>query len=436
MKRLAYQKLLEWKEQSGRKPLLLQGSRQVGKTYLLLEFGKNEYKDCAYFNFEQVPELSSLFESTLNPETILESLGAYRGKKINPESTLIFFDEIQVCPKALTSLKYFYEQAGSCHVVAAGSLLGVSVGKTSSFPVGKVNFMTLHAMSFFEYLYAANEKLLLKQLTEKSSFTPLPELIHEKLLRLFKYYLFIGGMPEVVDHYIQNKDVEVARSMQKEILLAYEKDFSKYTTLSEAVRISEIWQTIPSQLSHENKKFKYSEVRKGGRASHFESAIKWLHNAGLVHTCFNIKSPKLPLNAYINQSKFKIYLHDTGLLGAMLDLHPQIIISDNSLFSEFNGAFVENYTANEIVPGDADRLYYWTSNNVAEVDFIISHKNAIIPLEVKGGMNRNIKSLRIYADKFKPERIYRTSPRNFTLDNDFANIPLYAISKIKEYSFL
>lgn len=434
MKRLAYENLIKWKAQKRRKPLLVQGARQVGKTYLIREFGKNEYDDCAYFNFELEPRLSSLFESTLDPEILVESLSAYRAKKINHESCLIFFDEIQICPRALTSLKYFEEQAGNFHVVAAGSLLGVCQGKKSSFPVGKVNFMTLYAMSFFEFLYSSDEQILLEHLITKKTLEPLSELLHEKLLRLFKFYLYLGGMPEVVDYYIQNRDIEGARLIQKEIIEAYKRDFSKYSTPGEAIRLSEIWHSIPAQLSHENKKFKYSEIKKAGRKSHFESAIEWLNQAGLIHVCCSLKVPKLPPVAYIDHDKFKVYLHDTGLLGAMLELHPKTILFDSDLFSEFNGAFIENYTATELIKYCTNELFYWTSKSEAEVDFILYHDNAFLPIEVKSGLNRSIKGLRVYADKFEPQRIYRTSPRNFTLDNDSVNIPLYAISRINEFN--
>ena len=433
MKRILYQQLLTWKSQANRKPLLLQGARQVGKTYLLKEFAGKEYQDCAYFNFEQTPELSSLFESSLNPGILIEALGAFIGRKIEPGSTLIFFDEIQAFPRALTSLKYFCEEAPEYHIAAAGSLLGVSVGKTSSFPVGKVTFMTLYPMNFFEYLTALGEHMLLKLLEEKKLTEPLPEIFHDKLNRLFKYYLYIGGMPEAVQNYINNKDIEQVRRIQKDILGAYERDFSKYSTPDEAIRVSEIWRSIPVQLARENKKFKYSDVIKGGRAARLETAIEWLRKAGLIYLVYNIKTPKVPLSGYTDRSKFKIYLLDSGLLGAMLEVESQAIILGDKLFSEYNGAFIENYVAEELLAHvDTESIYYWTSASEAEVDFVLSKAGNIFPLEVKSGLSGKAKSLRVYAGKYHPLNVFRTSPRNFTENGDLINIPLYAVSLLSQ----
>jgi predicted AAA+ superfamily ATPase len=431
MKRTLYQNLLKWKFKEIRKPLLVQGARQVGKTYLLEEFGNREYNDLAYFNFEKTKDLHSLFETSLDPINLVELLSAYQGRKITPESTLIFFDEIQACPRALTSLKYFCEDAPKQHIVAAGSLLGVSVGKTSSFPVGKIDFMTLYPMTFFEYLEAANEKLLIKQLEKNKNFQPIPEPLHNKLINLFKFYLFLGGMPEVVSHYIKQRDILEARHIQKDILNAYSRDFSKYTTPNEAIRISEIWHSISTQLAKENKKFKYRDVTKGGRASRFESSIEWLKKTGLIHMSYNIKTPKLPLSGYADHGKFKVYLLDSGLLGAMLNVPSETIVDNNKLFSEYNGAFVENYVVNELIAQEFNELYYWTSKSDAEVDFILPIENSIVPLEVKSGMSRRTKSLRVYSEKYNPHTVYRTSPRNFTKDGDLINIPLYAISQLQ-----
>ncbi|MCX6583361.1 MAG: ATP-binding protein [Candidatus Aminicenantes bacterium] len=428
MERILYKQLLTWKSQANRKPLLLQGARQVGKTYLVKEFARKEYTDCAYFNFEQTPELGSLFDSSLDPGILIESLGAFIGRKIEPGSTLIFFDEIQAFPRALTSLKYFCEDAPSYHIVSAGSLLGVSVGKTSSFPVGKVTFMTLYPMNFFEYLAALGENMLLKLLEEKKLTEPLPEIFHEKLTRLFKYYLYIGGMPEAVQNYINNKDIEQVRRIQKEILGAYERDFSKYSTPGEAIRVSEIWRSIPVQLARENKKFKYSEVIKGGRASRLETAIEWLRKAGLIYIVYNIKTPKLPLSGYTDRGKFKIYMLDPGLLAALLEVPSQVIILGDKLFSEYNGAFIENYVADQLIGHRyAQDIYYWTSDSEAEVDFVLSIAGDIFPLEVKSGLSGRVKSLRVYAAKYHPLKVFRASPRNFMEDGDLINIPLYAV---------
>ncbi len=431
MKRSIYDKLISWKNDGKRKPLLLQGARQVGKTYLINEFGHKEYTDVIYLNFEQNPELSSLFLNELKPEKIITNISLYLGRKITFDDTLIFFDEIQAVPKALTSLKYFCEETPEYHIISAGSLLGISVGKESSFPVGKVNFMTLYPMSFLEYLYAFGEKLLADTLLSKTQVEPFTELLHEKLLSHLKLYLFLGGMPEVLQDYSDNKDINSVRKIQNEILEAYKRDFSKYTERSQAIKTSELWNSIPYQLAKENKKFKFSDVRKKARAATFEQTIEWLRKTGLINVVYNISTPKLPLEGYADYSKFKIYLLDSGLLGAMLNLSSDIIIKPIDIFSEYNGAFIENFVASELISSEHKDLFYWTSKSDAEVDFIFQKGNNIYPLEVKSGFNRNIKSLRSYADKYKPKLIYRCSPRNFLQHDNFVNIPLYAVFTLR-----
>ena len=432
MKRSLYAELLEWKSSRSRKPLLLQGARQVGKTFLLTEFGKQEYKYFVYLNFEQNPDLSTIFADQLEPRQIVENIGIYYGRKISTEDTLIFFDEIQIVPKALTSLKYFYEQTPEIHIVAAGSLLGVSVGKQISFPVGKVNFMMMYPMTFHEYLLAKGEAVLAQVLQEQKQVRALTELLHHKLTKLFKIYLYVGGMPEVVQNYMDQGDMASVRSIQNEILEAYIQDFSKYTDKTQAIRTTELWQSIPYQLAKENKKFKYTDVRKGGRASTFEQTIQWLKSAGLVNVVYNISRPQLPLAGYADFSKFKIYLLDNGLLGAMLNLSSDIILKPTELYTEYNGAFVENIIAAEFAASGHKELYYWTSKSDAEVDYIIQTDSNIYPIEVKSGKNRNQKSLRSYAGKYEPSTLCRLSPRNFIKDHEFINIPLYAAFILKQ----
>ena len=432
MKRSLYNDLLSWKNNVKRKPLLLQGARQVGKTYLINEFGNNEYSNFIYLNFEQNPELSTLFENELKPEKILSNISLYLGRKIIFTDTLIFFDEIQAVPNVLTSLKYFNEEAPEYHVVAAGSLLGVSVAKENSFPVGKVNFMMLYPMSFVEYLNAFGDNLLADNLLNKIKPEPLSEIIHEKLLSHLKLYLYLGGMPEVLQDYLDNRDINSVRKIQTEILEAYKRDFSKYTGKSQAMRNSELWNSIPYQLAKENKKFKYSDVRKKARASTFEQTIEWLKNAGLINVVYNIRKPGLPLAGYTDYSKFKIYLLDSGLLGAMLNLSSDIIIKPTDLFSEYNGAFIENFVVSELTSEGFKNLFYWTSKSDAEVDFVLQTGNHVYPLEVKSGLSRNIKSLRSYADKYNPELIFRCSSRNFLQHDNFINIPLYASFLMKK----
>jgi predicted AAA+ superfamily ATPase len=430
MKRALYRHLLEWKDSKKRKPLLLQGARQVGKTWLVNEFAKNEYKKYVYLNFEQTPGLKTLFSGELSPEKIIESIGLYIGEKISREETLIFFDEIQASQQALTSLKYFYEQAPGYHIISAGSLLGVSIGKSSPFPVGKVNFMHLYPMSFFEFLSALNEDLLIEKISLNMNSEPIPEILHEKLINLLKIYLFLGGMPEVVNDYIENKDIQSVRHIQNEILEAYKRDFSKYTDSRQALKTSEVWNSIPYQLAKENKKFKYSDVRINTRAGTYEQTIEWLSKAGLVYPAKNITVPKLPLSGYVDYTKFKIYMPDTGLLAAMLNLSASLILEPLRLFSEYNGAFTENFVANELVASGSRELYYWTSKNDAEVDFIIEKRNKLFPVEVKSGLSRHKKSLTVYNEKFNPELIFRLSPKNFTRSGTFINLPLYAVANL------
>ena len=431
MIRSLYTKLISWKNSNKRKPLLVQGARQVGKTYLINEFGRKEYSNIVYLNFEQNPNLETLFDNELKPEKIVDNISLYLGRKITSTDTLIFFDEIQIAPRALTSLKYFCEQAPNYNIIAAGSLLGVSLGKETSFPVGKVNFMTLYPMSFIEYLYAFEEDLLAENLLNNINLESFPEIIHEKLLSHLRMYLYLGGMPEVLQDYLTNHDINSVRKIQNEILKAYKRDFSKYTVKSQAIKTSELWNSIPIQLAKENKKFKYADIHKKARSSTFEQTIEWLKKAGLINVIYNIKVPKLPLAGYTDYSKFKIYLLDTGLLGAMLNLSSEIILKPTKLFSEYNGAFIENFIASELTTYGFKELFYWTSKSNAEVDFILQKGDNIYPVEVKSGLNRNIKSLRSYWDKYNPKLIYRLSPRNFVQQDDFINLPLYASIQLK-----
>jgi predicted AAA+ superfamily ATPase len=427
MKRHLYPRLLEWKNSPRRKPLLLQGARQVGKTWLINYFGEQAYGDYVYLNFEQKPDLKTLFSGDLAPASILHNIGLYLGRKIEPENTLICFDEIQAAPEAITSLKYFQEQAPEYHIIAAGSLLGVQVGKTGSFPVGKVNFMTLYPMSFLEYLEATGEQLIAEQLAKTRDIAPLPDILHDKLIAQLKLFLYIGGMPEIVQDYIDNQDIAAVRNFQNDILEAYRRDFSKYADATQAMRTAELWQSVPYQLAKENKKFKYSDVRKGSRASTFQQTIEWLKNAGLIHPAYHLRTPKIPLSGYADYDKFKIYFPDTGLLGAMLDISSDIILHPTRLFSEYNGAFTENFVATELVKLGQTDLFYWTSRSDAEVDFILQWKDRLYPLEVKSGTSRNLKSLRSYQEKYHPAYLLRISPRNLTQREEFVNVGLYGV---------
>jgi len=435
MQREAYSKLINWKNTPHKKPLLMQGARQVGKTHLVKEFGKNEFEELYYFNFEKDAGLSSLFESSLDPENIITSLSLYIGKKIDSKNSLIFFDEIQVAPRALTSLKYFQENAPQFSIIAAGSLLGVSVGKETSFPVGKVDFLSLYPLSFNEYLLAAGEELFADMIKERKITEAFPEAIHKKMTDHLKLYLYLGGMPEVVSDYLQTKDIEHVRELQKNILQAYENDFSKYADKNQAIKNSELWGSIPKQLAKENKKFKYKEIKKNARSNMYELAIEWLRKAGLIIIVKNIETPKIPLSSYVNEAKFKVYMHDVGLLAAKLKITPDQIVSPDALYKGFNGAFIENFVAQELIADGTEELYYWTSRSDAEVDFLLDNENMIIPVEVKSGTSLAMKSLQSYAAKYNPDRILRVSPRNFIQSDKFINIPLYAIKAFRNITY-
>lgn len=429
MKRDIYPRLLEWKNSSRRKPLLLRGSRQVGKTTILTLFGQSEYEDCAYFNFEKNRDLKDFFAGTLDPEPLLQKLSLYRNKKILPQKTLIFFDEIQESPNALESLKYFQEQAGDYHIVAAGSLLGVKIGKNQSFPVGKVNFLTLYPLTFLEFLDAVGKPNLRRVIETIESPEPILLPFYTQLIDWLKLYFYIGGMPEAVAQYIQNQDFTTVRTVQNEILSAYELDFSKHASPAEVMKISAVWNSVPAQLAKENKKFIFTAVKKSARGREYETAIQWLLDAGLIIKSYHLSTPKLPLNAYADRNTFKVYLLDIGLLGAMTDLPQKIFVEAGKIFIEFKGAFTENFIAQELTAYQGQELYYWTSGNTAEVDFIVSSGQEVLPLEVKGGGDKRKKSLLVYNQKYNPRVLPRATLMNLKHDGKVLNYPLYAMSR-------
>jgi uncharacterized protein len=428
MKRDIYKQLIAWKQSSSRKPLVLNGARQVGKTHILKKFGEGEYSSVAYFNFEEDPDLNEIFTGKLSPEKIIDTLSIYHETRILSDQTLIIFDEIQNSPRTLTSLKYFCENAPEYHIAAAGSLLGVKVGQSSPFPVGKVNFLDMHPMSFDEFLTAVGKKQLRLFVEKKTDFNSIPASFHTELIDFLKIYYFVGGMPEAVGQYVANKDLNRVRDIQNEILSAYVMDFTKYTTRTEAIRLAALWESIPGQLARENKKFTFGRINKNARAREYNESIQWLVDAGLVKKVNNIKTAKLPLSGY-QDNKFKLYLLDVGLLGAMISIPQKAIIEGNRLFSEYNGAFVENYVAQEFIVHGQKKLYYWTSKHTAEVDFVVALHNLILPLEVKAGISRQKKSLRVFGEKFKPPVLSRSTLMNFKEDGNIRNYPLYAVSK-------
>ncbi len=422
--------LRAWKKEPKRKPLLLMGARQVGKTFVLKKFGEEEYANTVYLNFEDNPSLCKLFDAGLDPKVILKALAIEMNAEIIEGKTLLIFDEVQECPNALNSLKYFYESAPEHHIVAAGSLLGVKLAHIKGFPVGKVQFLTLYPLSFLEFLEALKEDRLKNYIEELKSIEPLPPNLHDKILMHFKEYLFVGGMPEAVAEYISSQNVTKVREIQTAILNAYSLDFAKHAPKEHIMKINQVWDSIPNQLAKENKKFIYSAIREGARAKEFEVALQWLVEAGLIYKVQLISVPKVPLSAYADMNAFKIYLVDVGLLGAMARLSPKTLIHENELFQEFRGSITENYVAQELVHSQY-LLFYWTSEGKAEVDFVLEDDGFIYPLEVKSGNSSKKKSLKVYGDTYKPQILLRCSPMNLKKDGDVLNCPLYLVEELR-----
>ena len=431
MQRFILKKLIEWKESKYRKPLILKGARQVGKTYILKQFGKENYEGVAYFNFDHDEDLYNLFENTKDPKRILEQLAFIYGKAIIPGKTLIIFDEIQECPNALNSLKYFYEEANEYHIACAGSLLGIRLSHTS-FPVGKVDFFNMYPMTFSEFLIADNAQNLVDYMNSLEKIEKIPDIFFNQLEEKLKAYFIIGGMPEAVSAWVNEKDMELVNKIQNNILSAYESDFSKHTQDSEANKISLIWNSVPSQLAKENKKFLYQVVKEGARAREYENALNWLNDANLIYKIYNVTKADFPLKAYNDLSAFKIYMNDVGLLRKMSNLDSKIVVEGDKLFEEFKGAFTENYVLNmltstlNLVPN-----YYTFDRN--EIDFIIQYKNNIVPIEVKANKSTNNTSLTKYNEKFNNELSVRFSMNNLSKDGKILNIPLFLIEYVEKF---
>lgn len=425
MYRKIMNKLIEWKNRDDRKPLILRGARQVGKTYIIQEFGKNNYDGIAYFNFDHDTKLYELFENTKDPLRIIEQLSFVYGKAIIPEKTLIVFDEIQECPDALNSLKYFEEETPKYHIISAGSLLGIRLSHTS-FPVGKVEFLDMFPMTFTEFLIADGCENLVEYMNSIDKIENIPDIFFGMLSEKLKAYFIIGGMPEVVESWVKYKDMEKVNKLQEDILRAYESDFSKHTTNIEANRISIIWNSIPSQISKENKKFLYQVAKDGARAREYEGAVNWLKDANIVNKIYNVTKPCLPLISYNDLSSFKIYINDVGLLRKKTDLDSKIIIDGNMLFQEFKGALTENYVLQELISMYFNPVYYAFDNRY-EVDYLLQYKNEIIPIEVKSSENINNLSLKVYNEEYKPRIRVRFSMKNLQKDGNLINIPLFMI---------
>ena len=428
MNRDIYNHLKEWKKSPGRKPLIIRGARQVGKTHILKEFGGKEYEDLFYLNFEENPDLDELFSGSLEPKRIIDLLSVHFQSSIQPVKHLIIFDEIQSSNNALNALKYFNEKANDYHIVCAGSLLGIKLSKPRSFPVGKVNLMNLYPLSFPEFLDAVSRTELRELIETRTDIDPFPLMFHNELNELLRLYYVIGGMPEVVQRYIDSNNLLQIRKVQKEIIDTYVLDFAKHAPTSDIPKLSIIWDSIPAQLGKENKKFIFSAIGKSARAREYENAIQWLEDAGLIHRVNLVNSARIPLKGYADPGIFKIYYLDVGLLTAMAGIPPSIVTEGERLFNEYKGAFVENYVLQQLISCMEVRAYYWRSEGIAEVDFLVEYWNKILPLEVKSGINPRSKSMSVYMQKNKPETFYRSSLLNLKKEDRIINIPLYAIS--------
>ena len=434
MKRILMQKLISWKNDKYRKPLILKGVRQCGKTYLLKEFARTEYQDLAYFNFEGNPALADFFEQDLDPNRIIVELGILLGKKINPATSLTIFDEVQFCPKALTFLKYLQEQAPQYHLACAGSLLGIALSNPSSFPVGKVDILTLRPLNFHEYLLAHQEDDLVDYLKNYRFEQPLAKVFTEKLTALVRTYFVTGGMPEVVSRWVETKNLELIEKLQDAIINAYELDFAKYAPLKDYPKLSLIWQSIPVQLAKDNSKFIYGHAKPGARAKDLEDAMNWLIGAGIAYKICKIEKPALPLSAYADPGYFKLYLSDTGLLRRMSKLPASAIFEQTPSYVEFKGALTENFVLTELISTSDETPYYWRSGNTAEVDFVIQQNEKIVPVEVKSATNVRARSLAEYQKKYKPELAIKVSLRPLHKEENLLHLPLYLIFTLPQYA--
>lgn len=431
MYRVAIEKLYKWKESNRRKPLIIEGARQVGKTWLMKEFGSEAYTNTVYINFDSNSRMAELFSSDLNTDRLIMGLELYAGHKIEADNTLLIFDEVQEVPRALSSLKYFYENAPQYNIVCAGSLLGIALHGGTSFPVGKVDFLKLYPLSFKEFLMATGNERFAK-LLNKQDYEMITS-FKQTYIDALKHYYFVGGMPEAVQSFAENKDFNEVREIQKRILAAYEQDFSKHAPYEIVPKIRMIWNSIPSQLAKENKKFIYGLVREGGRAKEYETAIMWLTDCGLVHKVSRVNAAGIPLKAYEDLRAFKLFVVDVGLLGCMTGLHQRTLLDGNDLFTEFKGALTEQYVCQQLKTIEDLGVYYYTNDRGScEMDFVIDNGEQIIPLEVKAEVNLKAKSLRTYKEKFEPEISVRTSMADYKNEDWLVNLPLYAVEEISD----
>jgi len=431
MERKIVKDLLAWKNNPDKQPLLLQGARQVGKTYILLSFGKEHYKNVVYFSLEESKDIPAIFERDLNPERIVRELAAHSGQTILPGDTLIVFDEIQACEQALTSLKYFAEKAPQYHIIAAGSLLGVAMKREKfSFPVGKMDMLHLYPMDFEEFLWAIGQDGLCGLIHEAyEGFTPLS--LHDTAIDLYKTYLVVGGMPRAVQEYANKGDFDFVTAIQKTLNDSYVADMAKYATPQETTKIMAAWGSVPAQLAKENRKFQYKVIKSGARSKDYEVVLDWLKAAGMINKCVHVTEGKMPLSAYASSEAFKVYMVDTGVLCSKLDIPVNTVLHKPHSFEGFKGALIENYIMQALIANGINP-YYWSSPGKAEVDFVFQDRQGeIIPLEAKSAENVRSKSLRSYRDIYKPAYSIRVSARNFGFENGIKSIPLYAVFCLK-----
>lgn len=429
MERMKMKELEIWKNRKNRKPLIVKGARQVGKTWLMKEFGRRFFQQVAYVNFDNNERMHEVFEGDYHIDRLIMAIHIETGVKIVPQETLIIFDEIQECPKAIASLKYFCENAPEYAIVAAGSLLGVAIHKGTSFPVGKVDTLELNPMSFREFLLAVGEEGLVSLMDGSDS--SLVETFRDKYIDWLKKYYYIGGMPEVVLSFVNEKDFIEVRRLQTKIIEMYESDFSKHTTENELPRIRMVWNSIPMQLAKENKKFFFGKIKEGARAKDFEVAIEWLLDCGLLKKIYNVSKPAVPLKAYTVFSEFKLFLLDVGLLAAMSELDVRTILEGNAIFVEFKGALTEQYVLQQLISDTEYTPYYYTeTKSEGEIDFLIQKEGQIVPIEVKAEENLRAKSLRCFCNKYHPALAIRTSMSNYRQQDWMTNIPLWMISGI------
>ncbi|MBK5245253.1 MAG: ATP-binding protein [Eubacteriaceae bacterium] len=430
MDRLAMEQLHKWKQKKNKKPLIIRGARQVGKTWLMKNFGQKAYRQVVYISFDNNQQMKDLFEVNMKIERIITGLELYAGHKISPENTLLIFDEIQEVPKALTALKYFNEDAPEYQIICAGSLLGVALHQGTSFPVGKVEFLDLYPLSFTEFMKAMGKDQFV-ELIEKGDYE-LANTFKQEYIDLLKYYYFIGGMPEVVVNFADNQDFNEAREIQQRILTAYEQDFSKHAPNEVIPRIRMLWNSIPSQLTKENKKFIYGLIKEGSRAKDYEMALLWLTDCGLVHKVQRVTTPGLPLKAYEDLKAFKLFVLDVGLLSCMVRLNQTVLLDGNDLFKEFKGALTEQYVLQQLKTLNGIETYYWTNERGgAEIDFLVDNESNIFPIEVKAETNLKAKSLRTYYEKFSPKISIRTAMTDYKQEDWLINLPLWAINTLQ-----